>query len=768
MIDVTCPNCGSHYRVAARLAGRVAGCKKCARRFIIPLSARDEASTRDEPNLADLEATVRQQDASSSDIFSASGSSILSSDADTGGSLSGSFSPIPPSPRSPAAREAFGDPGTFAIKVEAKAEKQTTRDDIPRPIVAPIMADLWIPLTVALIGYGGSLYKGIDWAIDSKGPVAGCILITITVGMFLAAIFPLIIKMLHSAADSVEFALPNAVWMQAAGAFALPTLGLTLGWFDGGLQGLAAGGAIGFVFMVPLMSLMYRIGLAKGLQTALLSTLFYLLGLGFTAGVFAGVALLVLPMWRLSLPWQDPASQAPLAQDAPAGPASPERVSTARPMPSMATPPKAPMPAPAASNTPPASPKPVDRTGRGTPDIGDMASAAAERGRAGRGPMASTPTGAARPELFWRARPIAAPATPVWPARVYWDGNIATPVTAIYPRQGGSAAALVASEQLTVLDLRTGRQTAAVPDSFDPDSLVISPTGDLVAGVRYAAGALEVWSPATNRLLLTLETENRSSRRALGFTSDGKFLVANQARDSAQVQVWDPQSARAVRSFDANLSGTDFCLSPTGRYIASLQASYLEVCDTEDGKLVGRTAVGSAYRTVKAMAFSPSGLQVAAIVADLDPPWRVLIWDLATGELEREIALPGGARPGFTNSQFSWLPDGLALLVGGDLIDIASGRSYGPRLGNKVAGQSMGRPVRMLSNYSVLYEYLPSGGGQKVILRADPLPRSQIDPMLTELRGQPRNKPDEPSNAEKDSDRPNRLVIPPRPRAPAP
>jgi hypothetical protein len=84
--------------------------------------------------------------------------------------------------------------------------------------------------------------------------------------------------------------------------------------------------------------------------------------------------------------------------------------------------------------------------------------------------------------------------------------------------------------------------------------------------------------------------------------------------------------------------------------------------------------------------------------------------------------------------EMSWLPDGEGFLLGGALVDRATGKTIHVPT-PPTAGQTVGRPRVALSNFRVLYEIVPTGSSEKLVFRATALPKAEVTSTIKSIRG---------------------------------
>src|SRR5688572_28430587 len=195
-IDVQCKSCKARYRVKEEFAGRTVRCKHCGDRFRVPYRAsvvtlEDDVAEEAAPPLNPPVPLERE----------------------------------PETPHEPVEIAASGR--TFneyagVKKSETRRRRENAKEIATEPYLPPIVAELWMPLAIALFGYGVAIYLAVTKMLASHGPVAGLILIGAFVTLHLALIIPMVMRTLEGAANTVDFELPNSIWLQTAAALALP------------------------------------------------------------------------------------------------------------------------------------------------------------------------------------------------------------------------------------------------------------------------------------------------------------------------------------------------------------------------------------------------------------------------------------------------------------------------------------------------------------------------------------------------------------------
>jgi WD40 repeat protein len=219
---------------------------------------------------------------------------------------------------------------------------------------------------------------------------------------------------------------------------------------------------------------------------------------------------------------------------------------------------------------------------------------------------------------------------------------------------------LVASSghRLRFWDAATGQERHDRPGDFGYDpALAVSPDGHRLASADWMEQAVSLWDATSGRLLhaLPLKGEKRYVRN-LAFSADGQTLVAGQFKGF--LQFWDVasgQEQRTVQLDDPAHPNKEFV------YFYQLHAS-------PDGKRVStlERTFGQGEST------------------------RLAVWELDTGKLVHQHALPAGVREGV------WLAGGasvaLPLKEGLTLMELDTGQTRFHAVGTAGNGPVAGSP----------------------------------------------------------------------------
>ena len=232
--------------------------------------------------------------------------------------------------------------------------------------------------------------------------------------------------------------------------------------------------------------------------------------------------------------------------------------------------------------------------------------------------------------------------------------------------------------RLQRVSLRDGPQLSDAPIEIPIRArlLAASPSGEYVAIERERGRPLELWRWTGQQPVKQLDM-NVTNAVELAFLSDDTILIS---RNNDEMLVMNHISKKTLYSTREALTKGKFAVSPGRRYfvgysrppgMASEQLRF-RVYDSTTGKVAGIFEDPLArISLVQATAFHPDGHRFAAVVM-LEAPGKstanggtyVLIWDMKTGELEREFVIE--TRIG---NRLQWVNPGY-LLFDGALIDL--------------------------------------------------------------------------------------------------
>jgi predicted Zn finger-like uncharacterized protein len=298
------------------------------------------------------------------------------------------------------------------------------------------------------------------------------------------------------------------------------------------------------------------------------------------------------------------------------------------------------------------------------------------------------------------AAPVVKPPAPAVPWRVQPDPvkeplAVAAPTSipvsafqanAIFPTTPSPFVVLsqkgMPTEIREVYDLRTGRRVGTVRPPAGHSDFALSTDGtQLVARALAPKPWLEVWSVADGRSLWKFEVDDKPSfLQTIDFVASGQILTGKAVGVETLFQVWDVATTRAVRQFQAS-AHPDVklrALSGNRKYLAFPRQDNkaIAVYDLTTGELAGEAAVpGLEFGILlcSALAFSPDGKTLSGFfAAGFDG--HLISWDVAGGKVSADLKMEKDPQwlaqhaHAYQGRRLEWFPDGSALLAYGQLI----------------------------------------------------------------------------------------------------
>lgn len=203
---------------------------------------------------------------------------------------------------------------------------------------------------------------------------------------------------------------------------------------------------------------------------------------------------------------------------------------------------------------------------------------------------------------------------------------------------------------VSVFDVASGKKVSEIPGFVDEilDILLITRNKYVVTAGRMKP-VVRVWNAETGKLVkeFPIAAGARLDQGNVAFTADGHFMAVVADK---QLQVIKVSSSKVV---------------------AVMQPPTL----AKEGRNGRRTPFSSTdhifiYAWIQDMKFSPDGKQLAAVSTHRGN--RVLCWN-QKAKLEVNQPFSPVQHRAFWENDLQWLPDGNAWLVGGNLVDRASG-----------------------------------------------------------------------------------------------
>ncbi len=169
------------------------------------------------------------------------------------------------------------------------------------------------------------------------------------------------------------------------------------------------------------------------------------------------------------------------------------------------------------------------------------------------------------------------------------------------------------------------------PPLFSVNNLFWSPDGKRVA-IANADGVFQVWEAATGRLISTHYDSGRSTKISLlGWTADGKRLIATILGPANTVQVWDSDTGNTLVTFSHSYP---VAASHDGKYVAVGSGGSVQIWDTFAGTQVSTFDTATSH--VDSIAWSPDDSLLATTntiqSADGATFSTVGVWQAANGQ----------------------------------------------------------------------------------------------------------------------------------------
>jgi len=271
------------------------------------------------------------------------------------------------------------------------------------------------------------------------------------------------------------------------------------------------------------------------------------------------------------------------------------------------------------------------------------------------------------------SKPIALPAT----ADGQLGGFFAVADGLLMARAAGRACVVIrdappgkpSQSRLEVLDLARGKVVESVPWSSPHKPVDIDRTGKFILARTdfqftpgQSAPELGVWKSGDGALepVRVWNAQDPGNSHTVAPTW-AAFVDADHVACvtfPGKLTVWKVSEGRAIWSMELSTSGSP-AISPGGKYLAAAVADGVVVLDALTGDTLGR--LPGSGDPGRALSFRPDGAQLAALA-----PQRLVVWDLGSGEIYRDIAFSTK----IPATSIDWLFGGHLLAGGGTLIDL--------------------------------------------------------------------------------------------------
>ncbi len=200
-----------------------------------------------------------------------------------------------------------------------------------------------------------------------------------------------------------------------------------------------------------------------------------------------------------------------------------------------------------------------------------------------------------------------------------------------------------------VWDVKADKRIATTLPTYWTRGLAISPDGKRVA---IAPGELRVFDTATGKELFD-DSGHTDEVTVLAVRPDAK-QIATAGKDRT-FRLWDATTSKQVKVFPRNAEPTAMAYSPDGKHLAVAVYYGLWVYDLATGKEVWN-ALGYDYGSMH-LAYSPDGKTLAAGACGL----TVHLFDAATGEAGRKLT--GETNASNFPFRFAWTPDSTGIVA---------------------------------------------------------------------------------------------------------
>jgi hypothetical protein len=260
------------------------------------------------------------------------------------------------------------------------------------------------------------------------------------------------------------------------------------------------------------------------------------------------------------------------------------------------------------------------------------------------------------PDAAWKIAVPAVPAAdfhpksvPLPPRRDFWEGlngmavSLAGKVVVVgygWKMPGDT----VVTERLVLCDLQSGRVAASgtgkygemIPFALHDDGRQILMRRNDFGGGN--AERLEIWSLKGKDVVRTLVWTPFSDDPGWGHDVNwAEFIDAKKlalCSGGGKLAIWNLAKCQPICHTHVS-NGERPALSPDRKWLAYVSDDTLGLIDIEKQEVLATTHIPRKLDN-PALAFSPSGKQIGCVAND-----RILVWDTATGKLEKDFAVTG-------------------------------------------------------------------------------------------------------------------------------
>jgi hypothetical protein len=241
---------------------------------------------------------------------------------------------------------------------------------------------------------------------------------------------------------------------------------------------------------------------------------------------------------------------------------------------------------------------------------------------------------------------------------------------------------IVARDERQVWNLETMEMTGRLAGRIDcGPPVALSPAGrHFACVVPTRTSTVDVWSLADGKATRLQVHETPVFVDLLEFCAPDKLLTCtNGTAGKKRFRIWNVTTGQSEKEWDGpGLFERDSpAFSPAGQYLAFATLDELYVYDLRTGTAAGCRALPKpepfATMFCRGLAFSRDGKELAGVF-EVGAESRIIVWDVARGEVAGQHAFPGDFKVTLKNAIFysgakiDWLHDGSGWLVHGQLI----------------------------------------------------------------------------------------------------